>query len=90
MTAIERLTKEGRTQFDRLQENITSIISATDTDLSNRLSERNEMAEMFGGECGKALDCEGWRQESRDTQNNLDRQGRESFAAEYAASAEIR
>jgi hypothetical protein len=84
MKTIETLTEEARKQFDRMQENLTSIISATDADLESRLRERNEMAEMFGGECGKPLDCEGWREESRNTQDQLDRQGREAFAAEYA------
>jgi endo-alpha-1,4-polygalactosaminidase (GH114 family) len=83
-TTIETLTEEGCEQFDRMQENLTSIISATDAELEPRLAERNEMAEMFGGECGKPLDCEGWREESRNTQDKLNRQGREVFAAEYA------
>ena len=84
MKTIEKLTEEGRKQFDRMQENLILIISATDTELAGRLTERNEMAEMFGGECGKPLDCEGWREEPRNTQDKLDRQGREAFAAEYA------
>lgn len=78
--------KEGRNYFDRLQKNLTSIITSTDVELTPRLEARNEMASMFGGECGQPLDCEGLREESRKMQDDLDRQGREAFAREYADS----
>lgn len=83
---INNLKEDGRKQYDLIQKNLTSVTTAPDEDLAPRLAERNEMAAMFGGECGQPLDCEGWREEARKTQDQLDRQGREAFAEEYAAT----
>lgn len=81
---MEKQKQYGRILHDKMQKNLSSVTSATDAQLQGRIAERNEMASMFGGEVGNPLDCEGWRQESRETQDKLDRQGREAFAQEYA------
>ena len=76
---MERLKENGRKTYDRMQKNLAWMISRTDDDIT---TSPNPLAEMFGGGLDQN-DPEEYRESARRKQDQLDRQGRESFAAEY-------
>lgn len=75
---IEKLQEDGRRSYDRLQRNLTLYVGMSDEDIKTN---PDPMAAMFGGQ---PTDPEEIRESARRTQDKLDRQGREAFAAEYA------
>lgn len=80
MTAIKtKLLQDGRNSFDSLQVECSRTVQRTDADL---LADPNDGDELFG----VVNDPENRRAECRKLQDQLDRQGREAFAAEYAAT----
>lgn len=75
---LEALKENGRNLFDTMQKNLSWQTSRTDEDIK---SNPDPMADVFGNEQN---DPEEYRAYARRTQDNLDRQGREAFATEYA------
>ena len=68
--------ENGRKLFDMLQANCSETVQLTDAELAERVAIESE---MFG-----PTDAESIRQTARAVQDDLDRQGREAFAVEYA------
>ena len=66
----------GRKHYDMLQKNLSWIASATDEQLESKLAVESE---MFGAK----QTPEEAREEARNLQDLLDRQGREVYASEY-------
>jgi hypothetical protein len=75
---IESLKENGRNLFDTMQKNLSWQTGRTDADIT---ANPDPMAEVFGSEQN---DPKEYRAYARRTQDKLDRQGREAFAAEYA------
>ena len=76
---ILELTEHGRQQFDMLQTNLSRLVQMTDAELK---SEGDPFAELFNS----PKDPEERREEARNLQDRLDRQGRENYAREYAVN----
>ncbi len=76
---LQELLENCRAQFDFMQANLSRTISMSDAEL---LAEPDAMDEMFSN---LPRHPEARREEARNTQDNLDRKGREACAREYAA-----
>jgi hypothetical protein len=72
-----KLTNDGRNQYDMLQASCSQTVQRTDSDL---LANPNEADVLLGVE----NDPEARREEARRLQAKLARQGRDSYAEEYA------
>jgi hypothetical protein len=76
---LEELKENGRQLFDTMQKNLSAVATSTDEELQ---AQPDPFAEMFG----EIKDAETRREDARNTQDSLDRLGRESYATEYALS----
>jgi hypothetical protein len=66
--SIEKLLEAGRREYDRMQKNLSEVLSSTDEELLRH------------------PDPESRRQLARDTQDKLDKEGRENYAMRYAST----
>ncbi len=78
---IEKYIEAGRKDYDRTQENLSRRAQQTDAEIE---AECGELAEMFGGDNSP----ESLRESARRMQDQMDRQGREAYAREYAKKME--
>ena len=75
---ISELTENGRSEYDRLQKNLSATVQMTDAELT---AHPDSMDVLFDSPQQHPEDR---RQAARELQDKLGRQGRENYAVEFA------